>query len=139
MSVVDILLPVFFQVVLTFVVLLILAFRRFQAVQGNKVRGPVALRETNWPGPTRQAEYNFQNQFELPVLFYVLMILLLVTRQADMVLMMLAWIFVALRVVHAIIHLTSNDIRLRGPIFIVGALVLMIMWGLYILRIVAVH
>ena len=47
--------------------------------------------------PARQAEYNYQNQFELPVLFYVLMILLLITRKADYVMVMLAWIFVALR------------------------------------------
>lgn len=139
MSVVDILLPVFVQVTLTFVVLLILAFRRFGAVRGGKLRGPVALREANWPDYTRQAEYNYQNQFELPVPFYVLMILLIITRQADMVLMMLAWIFVALRVVHAAIHLTSNDLKYRGPLFVVGAFVLMIMWGIYILRMIVVH
>jgi hypothetical protein len=139
MSVVDILLPVFVQVALTFVVLLILALRRFRDVSGKKLRGPVALREANWPDRTRQAEYNYQNQFELPVLFYVLMILLIITRQADMILMMLAWIFVALRVVHAAIHLTSNDLKFRGPFFIVGAIILMLMWGIYILRMIAVH
>jgi hypothetical protein len=139
MSVMDVLLPVFVQVILTFVVALILGFRRYTAIRDGKLRGKIALRETNWPDTARQAEYNYLNQFELPVLFYVLMILLLITKQADFIQMTLAWIFVALRVVHAFVHLTSNKISLRGSIFFIGALVLMIMWGLFMISIIRVY
>ena len=72
MSIQFLLLPLFVQVILTLLVLYTLAGRRFFAVRGDELRGPVALREPNWPERTRQAEYNYQNQFELPVLFYVL-------------------------------------------------------------------
>jgi hypothetical protein len=139
MSVMDVLLPVFVQVILTFVVAFTLGYRRYTAVRAGEVRGKITLRESNWPDYARQAEYSYLNQFELPVLFYVLMILLLITKQADVIQMTLAWIFVITRVVHALIHLTSNKVSLRGPIFFVGALVLMIMWGLFMLAIIRVY
>jgi hypothetical protein len=138
MSFVEVLLPVFVQVILTFVVAFVLGYRRYGAVRAGELRGKITLREPNWPPYTRQAEYNYLNQFELPVLFYVLMILLLITRKADYIMVMLAWIFVALRIVHAFVHLTTNKIELRGPIFFVGALVLIIMWGLFIVDVIRV-
>jgi hypothetical protein len=47
----------------------------------------------------------------------------------------MAWIFVALRLVHAYIHITDNDVGRRGPIFGLGALVLAAMWLIFIVRI----
>ncbi len=118
MSVMEVLLPVFVQVILTLFVAFVLAYHRVSGINAGVVRGKkIALREPNWPDRTRQYENNYLNQFELPVLFYVLMILLLITRQADFILMTLAWIFVVLRIVHAYVHLTSNNLNLRGPLF----------------------
>lgn len=77
----------------------------------------------------------YSNQFELPVLFYVLTILALITRKADLLFVVLAWVFVASRCVHAFVHVTSNDIKLRFPAFAVGALVLALMWVLFALAI----
>ena len=139
MSVMDVLLPVFAQVILTFVVAFTMGYRRYTAIRDGKLRGKISLREANWPDYTRQAEYNYLNQFELPVLFYVLMILLLITKQADIIQMTLAWIFVVTRIAHAFVHLTSNKVSLRGPIFFVGILVLMIMWGLFMFAIIRVY
>ena len=140
MSVMEVLLPVFVQVILTFVVAYMLAFRRVTLIRSGALRGKkVSLREPNWPDHVSQVANNYLNQFELPVLFYVLMILLLITRQADFILMTLAWIFVALRVVHAYVHLTSNRLSARGPVFILGAIVLTIMWGLFMFSIIRVY
>jgi hypothetical protein len=140
MSFMDVLLPVFVQVILTLVVAFMLAYRRVSAIRSGEVRGKeIALREPNWPDRTRQIENNYLNQFELPVLFYVLMILLLITRKADYILMVLAWIFVAMRIAHAYVHLTSNRIDLRGPLFGIGLFVLTIMWGLFIVDVIRVH
>jgi hypothetical protein len=75
----------------------------------------------------------------LPVLFYVLMILLLITRKADYILITLAWIFVVSRIVHAYIHLTGNNVNIRGPLFGVGLFVLTIMWGLFIVDVIRVY
>lgn len=140
MSVMEVLLPVFVQVILTLCVAFMLAYKRVTVLRSGKVRGKeIALREPNWPEHAQQAGNNYLSQFELPVLFYVLMIVLLITRQADFILMTLAWIFVALRIAHAYVHLTSNSISLRGPLFGIGLLVLAIMWGLFMVSIIRVY
>jgi hypothetical protein len=140
MSVMEVLLPVFVQVILTFCVAFKLAYTRVTVLRSGKVRGSqIALREPNWPAHAQQVGNNYLSQFELPVLFYVLMIVLLITRQADFILMTLAWIFVALRIAHAYVHLTSNSISLRGPLFGIGLLVLAIMWGLFMVSIIRVY
>jgi hypothetical protein len=48
----------------------------------------------------------------------------------------LAWVFVLLRLVHAAIHVTDNDLRRRGAVFITGATVLIVMWAIFMLRII---
>jgi len=82
-----------------------------------------------------QVGYSYSNQFELPVLFYVLTILAWMTRHADLVFVVLAWIFVIFRYLQAYVHVTSNRVRLRGSFFIVSAIVLSIMWLVYIVEI----
>lgn len=139
MSVMEILLPLFAQVLLTFVLMFWMGGLRVSAVRGGAVHPrDIALREPNWPKRILQIQNAFHNQLELPVLFYVLTILVLVTRTADFMFVLLAWIFVALRFVHAFVHVTSNRISYRGGIFILGAIVLAVMWGLFMIRIVAV-
>ncbi|MGE3149381.1 MAG: MAPEG family protein [Pseudorhodoplanes sp.] len=134
MTVEMVLLPLFVQVALTFIVLFTLAGRRFGAVRRGELRGPVALREPNWPDRVRQAEYNYQNQFELPVLFYVLTIAVIITKKADLLFVAMAWVFVLLRALHAGVHLTTNTLAVRGPTFIVAALVLFAMWVIFFIR-----
>ncbi len=79
----------------------------------------------------RQVSNAFANQFEVPVLFYVLTALALFTRKADLVFVILAWVFVLSRYVHAFVHVTSNNLKLRFPAFVVGVVVLLIMWVLF--------
>jgi hypothetical protein len=55
-----------------------------------------------------QVGYSYSNQFELPVLFYVLTILAWMTRHADLAFVVLAWIFVIFRYLQAYVHVTSN-------------------------------
>jgi len=136
MSVQATLSPLFVEVVLTFALMLWMARLR----QGNYSSGAVkpqdiALGESKWPARTTQAAHSFSNQFELPVLFYVLTILALVTKQAGVVFVILAWVFVICRLAQAYVHITSNVVRLRGVFFIIGAIVLMVMWAIYIVAI----
>lgn len=130
------LLPVFVQVALTFVVLFRLGAVRLKAIRaGGLVREEVVLGDTGWPPIVRQASNCFRNQFELPVLFYVLAVLALVTRQASDLFLVLAWLFVLSRIVHAYVYVTSNHIGWRFGAFAVGALVLLAMWVLFALAI----
>ena len=80
----------------------------------------IALGERNWPTRIQQIQNAYHNQFELPVLFYVLVALALITRKADMLFVVMSWMFVASRLVHAAIHTTSNKVSLRFMAFVVG-------------------
>jgi hypothetical protein len=131
-----VLLPLFVEVLLTFGVMFGMMFHRTSALQRGETRfSDIALREPNWPTRATQFAYSFANQFELPVLFYVLAILEIVTHHADLLFVVLAWIFVSMRVLQAGIHVTNNNVRLRGAFYGVGAIVLVIMWVIYIVRI----
>ncbi|MGU3492632.1 MAPEG family protein [Xanthobacteraceae bacterium A53D] len=135
MTVQMILLPLFVQVALTFIVLLVMGGRRAGPLRDGSVGREAALDDSRFPAPARQAANNFRNQFELPVLFYVVTILALVTRKADIVFVILAWVFVVSRIAHAFVHLGSNEVRLRFPIYLVGFVALVIMWVIYALAI----
>ena len=136
MSIQTVLLPLFVEVALTFVLLYWTAHLRTSALQAGEVRlRDIALREPNWPPRATQVANAFQNQLELPVLFYVLTILAWITRHADLLFVVMAWVFVASRLVQVYIHVTGNDVRQRGLAFGVGALVLTIMWAIFMIRI----
>ena len=136
MTVQMILAPLFVQVLLTFVIGFCMAGLRTGALTRREVKPrDIDLGQPNWPPRTTQFANCFRNQFELPVLFYVLTILAMATRQADFLFVVLAWVFVLMRLVHAYIHDTSNNLRMRGLWFAVGAIVLFIMWVIFIVRI----
>ncbi|MFO1100381.1 MAG: MAPEG family protein [Xanthobacteraceae bacterium] len=136
MSLQAVLAPLFVQVVLTFALLVWLAYQRITLISSGVVkRTDIALREPNWPARTLQLQNAVSNQFEVPVLFYALAILSIVTRHADLAFVILAWVFVLLRIIHASIHVTDNDVRRRGLTFIAATTVLMVMWILFMLRI----
>ncbi|HZR73064.1 MAPEG family protein [Bradyrhizobium sp.] len=136
MSIQSVLSPLFVEVLLTLGLLLWLATKRGRDFNSGMVEvSRIALREPNWPAPTQQVAYSFSNQFELPVLFYVLTILEIITRHADLPFVVLAWIFVLSRLVHAYVHTTNNVVTRRGMIFGIGALVLIVMWVIFIVRI----
>ena len=133
-----ILAPLFVLVFMTFVIGTILAVRRVPSLRRGELRPEdVSLRQPNWPKAVLQVGYSFQNQFELPVLFYVLTILAIITKHADLLFVVMAWIFVVTRLFHSFVHCTSNNLRARGPLFGVGALILAIMWLIFMIRIMA--
>jgi hypothetical protein len=129
MSMQAMLMPVFAQVALTFVLLFWMQFLRLRAIRHGLVPAyAVALREPNWPTRVTQISNAYHNQLETPLLFYVLILLAMVTQTADSILLILSWLFVTSRFVHAYIHLTSNRIGARAPVFLVGAIGLALMW-----------
>jgi hypothetical protein len=132
----DILLPLFVEVILTFLLLFWMAPLRAGDLRSGVTRPEnVALREPNWSPRSLQVAYAFSNQFELPILFYVLTILAYITHLADLIFVVLAWIFVLFRILQAFVHVTNNNIRVRGAMFGVAALVLAIMWVRYIVEV----
>ena len=136
MTLLDVLLPLFVEVILTFALVFWAAALRVRDLQSGLVKPKdIALREPNWPVHTRQVAYSFSNQLELPVLFYVLTILAYFTHHAGTLFVILAWVFVVFRLLHAYVHVTSNIVGIRGPLFGVSAVVLAIMWLIFMVQI----
>jgi hypothetical protein len=136
MSVQAVLLPVFVLVGLTFGLLLWMAGARREALVGGEAKiKDIALGQPNWPARATQIGNCFSNQFEMPLLFYVLIALALPLRHADLVIVMLSWVFVVTRFAHAGIFVTSNDLRQRSLVWFAGVLVLFAMWLYFALKI----
>jgi hypothetical protein len=136
MSIKAALLPLLVQVALTFAIGIWMAAARVAAARAGKVHPrDIALREPNWPKHLMQLQNAFLNQFEMPVLFYALTILAVVTKTADIWFVVPAWIYVALRLAHAYVHLTSNRVPRRALVFLVGSAVLLVMWIIFAVRI----
>jgi hypothetical protein len=136
MSVPMVLLPVFVLIGLTFALLLGMAGARRGALVGGqtKVRD-IALGQSNWPTRATQIGNCFRNQFELPVLFYILIAIALPLRHADLIIVLLSWVFVVTRFIHAGIFVTHNDLNQRSLAWFSGVLVLLAMWLYFALRI----
>ncbi|HEX2448094.1 MAG TPA: MAPEG family protein [Methyloceanibacter sp.] len=136
MSIEAILMPMFAQVALTFVLLFWMGFLRTQALRTGAVTPEqIALREPNWPLRVTQIGNAYHNQLELPVLFYVVTLLALITETLDVVIYVLSWMFVLSRMVHAYVHVTSNRLDRRGGVFGIGAIALLLMWVIVVARI----
>jgi hypothetical protein len=136
MSVQMVLLPVFVLVGLTFALLLWMVGTRRQALVSGETRiRDIALGEPNWPKRATQIGNCYRNQFELPLLFYGLIALALPLRHADLFIVVMSWVFVVTRFVHAGIFVTSNDLGRRSLAWLAGALVLFAMWIYFALRI----
>ena len=136
MTVPAVLAPLFAQVALTFALLIWTGRARFAAARAGEVKiQDIALGQRAWPARVQQASNTFQNQFELPVLFYVLTARVLFTRKADLLFVVMAWVFVMSRFGHAYVYVTSNHVLTRFRIFLVGAIILMAMWLIFAVRI----
>lgn len=128
---VAILYPVFVQVFLTLGVLSLLAAARGRAIKTmDRQRGnpDLAMGRVAWPDDAAKRAANFRNQFEVPVLFYAVVAFALLTKGADIFMLVLAWLFVVTRVVHAAIHIGPNKVRWRSPAFGLSFIIVGIMW-----------
>src|SRR3954468_5967726 len=136
MSVQTVLLPVFVLVGLAFALLLWMAGMRRQAlVTGETKMRDIALGQAHWPEGGNQIGNCYRKQFEVPVLFYILIALALPLRHADLFVVLMSWVFVITRFVHAGIFVSSNNLGRRSTIWLAGVLVLLAMWIYFALRI----
>lgn len=126
------------QVLLTFVLLYWLGIARARSARRGEVRvKDVALSSVPWPDRLKQIANAYQNQLEVPVLFYAAALLAIVAGVVDAFVVGLAWAFVALRIVHAAIHVTHNVVIRRFQVFVAGVVVLSVMWSYIGLRVLA--
>jgi hypothetical protein len=120
--------PMIAHVALVFCLYLLLSFRRLGAVKNGNARVEQFRENREEPTESLVVKNCLANQFELPVLFYAVSILLYLVDADNPVTVAGGWLFVALRYAHAYVHVTSNRIRYRRPLFIAGLAVVGLLW-----------
>jgi hypothetical protein len=121
--------PMIAHAALVFFLYWLLSRKRFEAVRAGSIKAGEFRDNLREPPESLSVYNNLRNQFELPVLFYAVSLVLYVSTADNWGTVALAWIFVLSRYVHSYVHLTSNRLRYRRPIFIIGFFAVMAMWA----------
>ncbi|HUR42759.1 MAG TPA: MAPEG family protein [Aestuariivirga sp.] len=129
------LLPAFVHVALVMVTAARMGRGRVRAVRSGQVKlRDVELDPSKWPMGLRILSNHYRNQFELPVLYYAALALLLATNLADRVAIVLSWAFVGTRIIHSLIHTGGNVVIHRFYAFLAGFACLALLWAWFGIR-----
>ena len=99
------------------------------------IRGTASMRYYETYGEERPAEWierpakTFNNLLQVPMLFFVVCLLMMVTEEIDSIQVRLAWLFVATRIAHAFIYIVFNRVPYRFAAFFAGVITLAVIWG----------
>ena len=124
-------LPALAMALLTFAVWLRLFFTRIPEMKRERIHPQsiaLSAQAATRLSDSRAAD-NFRNLFELPVLFYVALVVAAQIGMVDGVSLALSWAFVALRVAHSWIHVTYNKVMHRFAVYVAGGMVLWLLWA----------
>ena len=77
--------------------------------------------------PVERPAANLANLFEMPVLYFALVPLMLATGLATLAQVVLAWLYVAARAAHSIAHI-AGGVRWRFALFLLSNALLAAMW-----------
>lgn len=131
MTVTATLAPVFALALWTFCVVCLLGFTRVRAALTGSIT-PDDFRfgeSSRVPSHVALANRNYMNLLEMPLLFYVISLILVTVPQAmDPITFGLQWAYVAIRVVHSVIHVTYNNVLHRLAAFALSNGVVLVLW-----------
>ncbi|MBT7951810.1 MAG: hypothetical protein HN764_09315 [Gammaproteobacteria bacterium] len=117
--------PVLAQVILTWLIFIILGIRKAKDVKaGNVDRSKAALDNKAWSVDVIKVSNNIANQFQTPILFYVLSFIIFSLNIVTTISLALAWIYVLSRYLHAYVHIGSNYVPYRMNLFLLGCITL---------------
>ena len=130
-------LPVAAMVCLTALVWLKLYVDRLSEMRAKRIdpQAFASVRDAADQLEKTAAADNFRNLFEVPVLFYVLCVLLVLTASSTPGFVLAAWAYVGLRAMHSFIHVTYNRVVHRFLVYVASTLLLFGMWAAFIVRI----
>lgn len=121
-------LPVIVHILLVIALYIVLNTRKNQAAATGTVdESRRGLFDDAWPESVIKVNNCIRNQFEVPILFYIIAIMLWALSAVDIFALILSWAFVVSRVAHAFIHTGSNVVPIRRKIFTLGVLILLVM------------
>lgn len=122
--------PAFVLVLLTFSVMVRMLMSRIAEMKSSKI-DPQSISTSAQLAARMQdsrASDNFRNLFETPVAFYPALLFAYVTQQGSQLLVGLAWLYAALRIVHSIIQCSYNKVMHRFYVFFASIWVLLAIW-----------
>jgi hypothetical protein len=132
MSFNALLVPLFVQIALTLGLIFWGGILRVQSIRAGSVHlRDIALRQPGWPEQTTKVMNAYENQLQLPLLYYVLIVLVMVVAPATPFMVLLSWLFVLTRLAHALIHVTTNNVPRRFFVFLAGVVILTLMWLIF--------
>jgi hypothetical protein len=120
------------MILLTLAVWIYMYSRRIPFIMRSKLAAadltPAGLARLSPPEVANPSD-NLKNLFELPLIFYALVLYLYVTTQVDVIYVAAAWVFVGFRFLHSGVHCTVNIVVLRFWLYCISALALWFMAG----------
>jgi hypothetical protein len=123
----SILWPMLAQIGWTFVLYVWLTIARSRAVARGEVKYSAFALGRNEPTDVARITRNLANQFELPVIFYAVVLLLVVIGRVSTIDVLAAWVFVAGRVIHTLVQTLTDDVPLRGRAFVINFVALVVL------------
>ena len=125
----SILWPMLAQIGWTFLLYVWLTVERARAVARGEVKYSAFALGRNEPADVARITRNLANQFELPVIFYAAVVLLVVIGRVTTLDVLAAWVFVGGRVIHTLVQTRTNDVPLRGRVFLINFAAVLVLVG----------
>lgn len=129
--------PLLAQVLLPIVVLVLNGKRKAADVKSGEFdRAKAAMDNEAWGKPTVLTSKNLANQFQFPVVFYVLCVVLMTLNAVGAAALVVTWLFVVARYLHAYVHVTTNYVPARLRAFVLSMVLLIALTGLAVAALV---
>lgn len=125
--------PLLAQILWTFMLYAWLTWARTQAVRRGEVAYSCFELGREEPRAIARITRNLANQFELPVIFYAVVVLLVAIEEVEVIDVIAAWVFVAGRVIHTLVQTLTDNVELRGRVFMINFLAVVVLVGHVIL------
>jgi hypothetical protein len=121
--------PLLAQVALTMFLYAWLTVERMSAVRHGEVEYSCFVFGVDEPRQVARVRRNLANQFELPVIFYAMVVLLIVLDEVTLLDVIAAWVFVGGRVIHTLVQTLTDNVPLRGNVFLINFLAVLVLIG----------
>ena len=125
----SILWPMLAQIGLTFFLYAWLTVVRMQAVSRGEVEYSCYVTSRDEPRQVARVSHNLSNQFELPAIFYAVVVLLVALGRVSTIDVTAAWVFVAGRIIHTLVQTLTDNVPLRGQVFTINFLAVVVLVG----------
>ncbi|MEJ6476379.1 MAPEG family protein [Pseudoalteromonas piscicida] len=130
LSIYLLLTALFVQTLLTLVVMVIMGKRRFRAARNKQIQFDQfkTMQLDSAPEDVILASRNFTNQFEIPVLFFVVSLAALSLKLVTLWFSVFAILFVLSRIAHTMVHIGQNHLRTRFRLYLLGCAFIVAQW-----------